>query len=121
MRPLNEKEIKSFLERFDSFKESEILSLTILSATEIEITLTAQDRARGFDWIRVTFGFSGVSDARLPQEQHLAYIDMQEGISLFKDENNYAFGLGNYKNSTTLKDSQLYIISQTIKYIEAPF
>ena len=109
------------LERFDDFKGSEIRTLKIISPTEIELTLTAQDRARGFDWITLSMLFSGVSDARVVDENKLAYLDLDDGVSIQKEGDNFVFALGNYANSTAFKDAQLYIISKNIKYTEGAF
>ncbi|MEN4053056.1 MULTISPECIES: hypothetical protein [Sulfurimonas] len=121
MKPLHNSEITKFLERFDDFKESEIHSLKIISPTEIEITLTAQDKARAYDWLTLSILFSGVNDAKLIDESKLAYIDLDDGVSIIKEGNNFAFALGRYQNISSLKDAQLYIISQNIKYNEGAF
>jgi len=120
MKPLEASHITKFLERFDDFKESEIRSLKIISPTEIEITLSAQDKARAYDWITVMLLFNGVSDARLIDTNNLAYLDVSNGVSILK-EDDYAFGLGHYYNINSLKDSQFYIIAQDIKYQEGTF
>jgi hypothetical protein len=121
MKPLHNSEIIKFLERFDDFKGSEVRSIKIISSTEIEITLTAQDRARAFDWVTVDFLFSGVNDAKLIDESKLAYIDIDNGVSIIKEADNFAFALGHYQNIAPLKDAQLYIISKNIKYNEGTF
>jgi len=121
MKPLDASQITKFLERFDDFKESEIRSLEIISPTEMKITLTAQDRARAFDWVTVTMLFNGVSDAKLIDESKLGFVDMDNGITILKEGDSFAFGLGHYKNISALKDAQLYLISQTIKYNEGAF
>ncbi len=121
MKPLDASQITKFLERFDDFKESEIRSLEIISPTEIEITLTAQDKARAFDWITVTMLLSGVSDAKLIDTSKVGFVDMDNGITILKEGSNFAFGVGQYNNISALKDAQLYIISQTIKHKEGAF
>ena len=121
MKPLEASQITKFLERFDDFKESEIRSLKIISPTEIEITLSAQDKARAYDWITVTMLFSGVNDAGLLDESKLGYIDMESGITILKEADNFTFALGEYQSISALKDAQLYIIAQTIKYQEGTF
>jgi hypothetical protein len=121
MKPLHNAEITKFLERFDDFKGSEVRSIKIISSTEIEMTLTAQDRARAFDWVTVELLFSGVSDAQLIDESKLAYIDMDDGVSIIREADNFAFALGHYQNIIPLKDAQLYIVSKSIKYNEGAF
>ena len=121
MKPLHTPQITKFLERFDDFKESEIRSLKIISPTEIEITLTAQDKARAFDQVTVTILLSGVSDAKLIDESKLDFVDTDSGITIIQEGDGFAFGLGQYKTVSALKDAQLYIISQNIKYNEGAF
>jgi hypothetical protein len=121
MKPLDASQITKFLARFDDFRESEIRSLEIISPTEIEITLTAQDSARAFDWITVTLLFSGVSDARVVDTKKLAYVDMESGVTLLNEDAHYAFCVGEYSSIAALQDAQLYIISQNIKYNEGAF
>ena len=121
MKPLLKKELSPFLERFDSFKEGEIRSLELLSPTQISLTLTAQDKARSFDWVSITLEFNGVSDAQLLTEQKLSFMDMSEGITLLSENNQFAFGIGECYNNATLKSSACFIISQNIKYKEAAF
>jgi len=121
MKPLEISQIAKFLERFDDFKESEIRSLKILSAKEIEITLTAQDKARAFDWITVTLLFNDVKDARLIDEKRVNYVTIEEGITLMNENGEYAFAIGKYNNIAALQDAQLYIITQNIKYEEGMF
>jgi hypothetical protein len=121
MKPLDPSKITKFLERFDDFKGSEIRSIEIISPTEIEITLTAQDSARAFDWVSITLHFSSVNDARVVDESKLAYLDMESGVTILKEEGRFAFALGNYSNISTLQDAQLYVIAQSIKYTEGAF
>jgi hypothetical protein len=121
MKPLHSSEITKFLERFDDFKESEIKELKIVSSTEIVLLLTAQDRARAFDWVTVELNFSGVSDAKLIDESKLAYLDTSDGLTLLKEGDSFAFALGHYRTIISLKDAQLYIVSNSIKYSEGTF
>ena len=109
------------LTRFDSFKDAEFRSLEILSPLEIEATFAVQDSARAFDWITITLQFSGVSDARLIDGNKIAYIDMSEGISIIKEDNFIAFGIGECYNSSTIKNSSCYIIAKSLKYFEGSF
>ena len=121
MRPLLQKDIQQFLERFDNFKESEIRSLDVISPTTLTLTLTAQDAARGFDWISVEFEFNGVEDAKIVQESQLDFLDMSEGISLLFEENLFAFGVGECYNIAAVKNSACYIVSKGLKYQEGAF
>jgi len=113
--------IKEFLERFDSFKDAEFRSVEVLSATSMKIVFATQDRARAFDWLCIELEFNGVSDARLLDAAKLAHIDMSDGITLIKESDTVGFGIGDYNNITTIKDSISYIVAANIKYNEAPF
>jgi hypothetical protein len=121
MRPLFEKEVSSFLERFDFFKDSEFRNVEILSPATIKITLAAQDSARGFDWISLNLEFSGISDARLLENSKLPHVDMDDGISIIYTDSMFAFGVGTYSNLSNIKNSTCYITSSSLKYSEGPF
>ena len=121
MRPISHTQIPIFLERFDNFINAEIESAEILSATEIKITMKLQDRARAFDWISLSFIFSDVVDAQIPQESHLSFVDMSEGGSLLWSEQMFAFASSECYNATSVKNSSLYIISKSLKYEENQF
>lgn len=120
MKPLLKKDIESFLKRFDDFIDSELRSVEIVSSTAIKITLTAQDAARAFDWIAVTFEFEGISDARLIQDSKLLHVDMSNGVSLVCDNKEYGFAIGNY-NMSNITDSIYYIKADNLKYEEGRF
>jgi len=121
MKPLIHTNITNFLERFDNFQDSEIRSLNIISPNEIELTLTAQDKARAYDWVTVKFLFLGIDDARLIDENKLTYVTIEDGITILYENGFFAFALGNIKSVSSAKDSQLYLISDTIKYSESQF
>lgn len=119
MKPLLKKDLSSFLKRFDSFRESELHSIEIITPTTVKITLTAQDSAREFDWIVVALEFSNVSDAQLPQNSKLAHIDMSEGITIIFSDAQIAFGIGNYDNFPSITNSICSIKAASIKYEES--
>jgi len=121
MRPLLQSQLLAFSDRFDKFVNAELESIQILSSTEINITMKLQDRARAFDWIELTLAFSGVSDALVPQENHLQFIDMSAGASLLHSEQLFAFGLSECYNIESVKNSSLYIVAQSLKYEENSF
>jgi len=121
MKPLLSKDLPTFLERLCHFKDGEIRSMDILSPTEITITLTTQDSARGYDWISITLHFSGVSDAKLLQEHQFDFVDMSDGITLVYENNLFAFGIGECYNIAAIKNSSAYIIAQSLKYEEGTF
>lgn len=119
MKPLTE--IGSFLQRFDNFKDTEIRSVEVVSPTLMNVTLTAQDSARGFDWLTVKIECNGVSDAHLVDESKLSFLDMQSGISILQDDKGYAFAIGECHNDSMVKSSSLYIECNSIKYEEGSF
>ena len=121
MRPISHTQNPAFLERFSNIKDAVLESLAIVSPTEIELTFSLQDKARAFDWIKITFSFSGVSDAHLPKENHLAFVDMSQGASLLFSENSFAFGTSECYNISSVKNSSLYLIAKSLKYEENPF
>jgi len=121
MKPLHQNEIDSFLERFDSFRDSEIRSLEILNPSEMRITLTAQDSARAHDWITLSLEFSGIEDAKLLPDQQLNYVDMSEGITLMYESQSFAFAVTECYNISTIKSAPLYIIAKSLKYQEGQF
>ncbi len=121
MKPLLKSEFPKFLERFDDFKGSEIRSLKIISPVEVEIILTAQDKARAYDWLSVTFLFSGVIDAKLIDEKKLNFLDMDEGITLISEDNLFGFAIGKYHNFSGVKNAPLYMIANSLKFNEGSF
>ena len=115
MKPLHN--VDSFLQRFNHFKGGEFRSLEIVSATQITITLAGQDEARAFDWVSVVLEFHGVVDARLLDDSKISFLNMDDGITLLK-ENHLAFGVGECYNLSTIKSSSCFIVSHEIKYEE---
>lgn len=121
MKPLLQTQLKTFLERFNYFRDAEFRSIDIISATNITLTFALQDSARAFDWISITLNFYGVSDAKLVDDTRVSFIDMSEGITLLFDENRFAFAAGECYNIPTLKNSSIYLIADNIKYEEGQF
>ena len=121
MKPLTLKELPAFVERFCSFKDAEFRSLEIISPLQIKITLAVQDSARAYDWITVALEFNGVSDARLLENSRLSFIDMSDGANIIKDENSFAFGIGECYNISNIKSSSCFIVANTLKYEEGLF
>lgn len=119
MKPLIN--LDKFLKRFNSFKNGEVRSIEVLSATQIKITLAGQDQARDFDWITIQLECTGVTDARLLQSTKLTYLDMNEGISIIKINNILAFGVGECYNEANIKTSTCFIKCTNIKYEEGLF
>jgi len=109
------------LERFNHFKDADFRSIEIISPTNIKLTFAVQDAARAHDWITLTLDFNAVCDTRLLADNRLGLVDMSDGISLIKDENSFAFGLGECYNISTIKTAPLYIIASSLRYKEGLF
>ena len=121
MRPLHVNEINKFLSRFEKFVDAQIHEVIIKSPTVIEVQCSVQDSALEFDWIDLNFELSSVNDARILENSKLAYLDMNEGLSILFEENLFAFCYGSYSSLATAKDSSFYIIAQSLKFEELPF
>jgi hypothetical protein len=119
VKPLDTKSLNALCERIDYARHGEIHSLTTLSATSIEIRFSAQDKARGFDWIDVVFVIDGVYDARLVSDNVLKVLSLDEGISVEVDNVKAGLAIGNYKGR--IVEAPLYIIGTTIGYKERVF
>ena len=121
MRPLIQTQLTPFLQRFNNFRDAEFRSVEILSGLNILLTLAVQDSARAFDWITIKLEFNGLNDAKLLENNQLAYLDMDNGISLLFEENNFAFSTGECYNISCIKNSSLYLIAKSLKYEEGAF
>jgi len=111
VKPLLKKDIKEFLYRFDNFLGANIKDISVIDSTTIEMSLEAQDRALGFDWVELTLSFSGVSDARLVDNSKLEFLDMSEGIALRADSS-FEFAIGSY---TDIKSASCFIVATSLK------
>ena len=120
MKPLLAKDLAAFMQRFNRFKDGEFRSLEVISPTTMKITLAGQDEARAFDWISLELELNGVNDARLLDSSKLHLVDMSDGVNLIHD-GKIAFGLGEYDNISSIKNSSCYIICSDIKYQEGGF
>lgn len=112
MKPLLQKDLKSFLDRFDGFKDGEFRHLEVLSPTTFKITLAGQDKARGFDWLTVDFELNQITSANILDNSKLLLIDMNDGINISNNGTNFAF---------KVLDSTFFIECSTIKYQEGAF
>ena len=112
MKPLLEKDLQSFLKRFGNFVDAEFRDVKVISPTLIEVIIAAQDEARGFDWLTIHFEFSNVSNASLIDNNKLLHVDMEDGIDISYENNNFIFKSNN---------STFQIISSSIKYKEGQF
>ena len=121
MKPLYSKDLPAFVKRFSNFEDADFRSIEILSPLQTRVTLGVQDSARAFDWITITLEFSGVSDARLQDQERLPLLDMSDGANIIKEDDLFAFGIGECYNISTIKSSSCYIISSDLKYEEGLF
>ena len=115
MKPLSPSLLPSFLERFDNFKNAELQDITILSATSIEVHLFLQDSQRNFNWIDLYLLFEDVTDAKLPDESKLNYIDSSEGFLLLHQNKQFLWSCEQDQSLIGTKNALCYIIANSIK------
>jgi len=121
VKPLLQKELPAFLERFDNFRDAEFRSLEIISPLLVKLVFATQDKARAYDWITVSLEFNNIEDARLLEENKLSLLDMSEGISLININNKFAFGIGECYNISAIENSSCYLVATSLKYQEGQF
>ena len=119
MTPLTVKSLSNLLERIDYARHGEIHSLTPLSSASIAIRFSVQDKARGFDWIDVSFVIEGVNDARLVSDNAIKLLSLDEGITVEMDNTKAGLAIGSYKGR--IEDAPLYIVGTTIGYEECVY
>jgi hypothetical protein len=119
VKPLDALRLAQLLTRIENGRYGEIRHLTTLSPTSIEIQLSVQDTARGYDWIDIAFVINGVSDARLVSDNVLGLLDMREGICAEIESGRCGVAMGDYVGR--LNESSLYIIGTSMGYKELPF
>lgn len=112
MQTLHVKELPNFLERFGNFVDGEFRNINIISPTSINLTFSAQDKNRGFDWLSINFEFSAVSDASLLDNSNLAHVDMSDGLII---------EIVNKQFRLSIQNSTFFIKSSALKYEEAQF
>jgi len=96
-------------------------SLTLNGPTSASVTLSVQDKQRGFDWIDMTFEMNGLSDAKLVDDGKLGFVDTDDGVTIVFERGLWGFGVGRYGSLEALKSAPLYLIGASLKYAEAPF
>ena len=121
MKPLLSKELPSFVSRFGNFVNAEIRSIDVISPTTMNVVIACQDMARGFDWLTINLELSNITDARLLEESKLSLIDMNDGMSIIYEDDKFAWGIGDYHNLSSIKNSTSYIVSSNIKFEEGAF
>jgi hypothetical protein len=122
MKPLNGAAAASALrERILSGEGAMLRSLRLHGPSTASLTLSVQDKQRGFDWIDLTFEMHGISDARLIDDEKLDFLDTDDGITVLFEEGLWGLGVGRYSGLKALRDAPLYLIGTSLKYEEAPF
>jgi len=121
VKPLLVSKLDTFLKRFDNFRGGELRSFEVISSSVIILTLSGQDSARGFDWITVKFEFSGVSEAKLLEQNKLSFINMDEGISIIDFDSKFVFAIGQCYNISSIKNSASQVMGSSLKYQEGSF
>ena len=110
-------EIQKLLEKFDNFKYAEFRSIQTLSKTSMLLTFIVQDDD-GEETDKVVFQLDGVNEARLIENNVLAYLDMTDGISIIQyNDDIYAFSLGKSNDDLlAIKNTPLYAIASGISF-----
>jgi len=121
MKPLQATSTNQLLTRIDNAIGGEIHEVVMNSPVNFTIEFSVQDANRGNDWINIAFEVDGVSDARLIEDDKLAFVDMGEGISLVIEERACGLAIGRYASLEALKSAPLYLIGTSMKYEERPF
>lgn len=119
IKPLNINALTVLLARIDDARYGEIRSLNPLSPTSIEIRISVQDSARGFDWIDLLFRIDGVKEAKLVGDNVISLLDMREGITVELTPNGAALAVGSYAGRAN--EAPCYIIGTSLGYEELPF
>jgi len=120
MRPLEYSKLDSFLKRFNNFIDAEFRALEVVNPTTFKITFALQDGAKEFDWITLSLEFSGVSDAKLLDENKMSFVDMSDGVTFLFEDNSFIFAPQQHSKSSIINASY-YIICNNLKYMEGQF
>lgn len=96
-------------------------TLSVNGPASASLTLSVQDKQRGFDWIDLTFEMYGMTDAKLLDDKQLDFLDTQEGITIVFENGVWGLGIGRYNSLEALKSASLYIVGASLKYEESPF
>jgi len=109
------------LERIVNGEGAMLRSLTLNGPTTATLTLSVQDKHRGYDWIDISFEISGMNDAKLVDDKQLDFLDTDEGITVVFENGQWGLAVGRYGGLEALKSAPLYVIGSSLKYEEAPF
>ena len=109
------------LERVINGEGAMLRSLALNGPTTATLTLSVQDKHRGYDWIDISFEMSGINDARLVDDKQLDFIDTDDGITVVFENGQWGLAVGRYGGLEALKSAPFYFIGTSLKYEEAPF
>lgn len=98
-----------------------IRAVRITDPSAASLTLSVQDKQRGFDWIDLTFEMRGMIDAKVLDDKQLDFLDTEDGITIVFEDGVWGFGIGRYGGLQALKSAPLYLIGTSLKYEESPF
>ncbi len=121
MRPLLGPEVEAFEARFDYAINGTLRSLSVSNPQTIVLRLSVQDEARGFDWIDLEIEVSGVTDARLVEDDKLGFLDMSDGITVMFESGEAIVAVGEFDYLESALDAPLFIRGSALKYQEKPF
>ncbi|WP_345988447.1 hypothetical protein WCX18_12825 [Sulfurimonas sp. HSL1-2] len=122
MKPLSTPSAAAtLLERIIDGEGAMLRSLALNGPTTATLTLSVQDKHRGYDWIDIVFEISGMNDAKLVDDKQLGFIDTDEGITVVFENGQWGLAVGRYGGMEALKSAPLYVIGTSLKYEEAPF
>ncbi len=121
MRPVLASEIEAFEARFDYAINGVLHAITVIDPKTMIVRLSVQDEARGFDWIDLELQISGVSDARLIDDEKLKYVDMSEGMTMLYENGEVVIAVGEYDYMEAALHAPLFIRGSALKYQENTF
>lgn len=117
-KPLSKNSLAEFLDRFENFKDSELISINVSNPLELTLSFKLQDKLRDFDWIALDLTFFGIKDAILPDDKRIKAIDLSEGVSILEHNGHFAFSLSECDSIECIQNTHSYIISKSIKTTE---
>ncbi len=121
MRPLHVSQIEVFNKRFNNLIDAELIRVDINSATAITLIFNVQDENREFDWIGLELQVSGVSDAKIVDDNKIPFIDMSDGVSILHENSSVIISIGKYRSFETANNAPLFVKGSTLKYKENTF
>ena len=121
MHPVLASQIEAFEARFDYAINGVLHSVTVVNPKVIVIRVSVQDEARAFDWIDLELEISGVSDARLIEDEKLKFVDMSEGMTMLYENGEVIVAIGEYDYLDAALNAPLFVRGGALKYQENSF